>query len=147
MALLAEEFIDHNDIILIEQKYNSERSVGRLTVTTQFQYASCLVRSKYKDDIQKGIALLVELCRGQYDTRDFLFFLAVGHYKLGNLSEASKFIQRLLTIEPNNYQAQELKNLIDSKTKKDAVVGIALTSGVVALGGVLLGLVLAKKSN
>ena len=147
MATLAEEFIDNDDIIMIEQKYKDEKSVGRLTMTTQFQYASCLVRSKYKDDIQKGIKLLVELCQGHYDTRDFLFFLAVGHYKLGDLSVASKFIQRLLTIEPNNYQAQEIKDLIDSKAKKDAVVGIALTGGLVAIGGALLGLVLAKKSK
>ena len=145
--MLAEEFVENDDIIWIEKKFRDEECEGKLTMTTQFQYASCLVRSKYKDDIQKGIALLLELCQGNYDTRDFLFFLAVGHYKLGNLTTASKFVQRLLTIEPNNFQAYELKKLIDSKANKDAAVGIALTGGLVALGGALLGLVLTKKSR
>jgi len=147
MAMLAEEFVDNDDILWIEKKYKAEENVGRVTLNTQFQYASCLIRSRYKDDIQKGIPLLMDLCDGNYDTRDFLFFLAIGHYKLGDLTKASKFVQRLLTIEPNNLQAYELKQLIDSKSHSDTVVGLAVTGGLVALGGALLGLAFAKKSS
>ena len=145
--MLAEEFVEYEDILRIEKIYKEEECEGKLTLTTHFQYASCLVRSKYKDDIRKGISMFNELCQGDHDTRDFVFFLALGYYKLGELTTAKKFIQRLLTIEPRNSQAIELKEMIESKATRDGAIGIAVTGGLVALGGALLGIMFAKKSN
>lgn len=41
-----------------EKKFQSEKAAGPVSKSTQFEYAWCLVRSKYNDDIRKGIALL-----------------------------------------------------------------------------------------
>lgn len=41
-----------------EKKFQSEKAAGSVSKSTQFEYAWCLVRSKYNDDIRKGIALL-----------------------------------------------------------------------------------------
>lgn len=41
-----------------EKKYNAELVEGGVSSVTQFEYAWCLIRSKYSDDIKKGIVLL-----------------------------------------------------------------------------------------
>lgn len=41
-----------------EKKYKSELSKGAVSKDTKFEYAWCLVRSKYTNDIKKGIVLL-----------------------------------------------------------------------------------------
>lgn len=41
-----------------EKKYNNELMKGAVSKDTKFEYAWCLIRSKYTDDIKKGIALL-----------------------------------------------------------------------------------------
>ena len=146
MAMLAENFVEEEDILKFEEKYKMESESGTTSINTQFQYACCLVRSKYKDDIRKGIELFSDLCNRGCDQRDFLFFLGLGYYKLGDYATAMKFTQRLLTIEPSNHQARELEGIIDEKQKKDGLVGLAVVGGVVALGGALLGMMFAKKS-
>lgn len=44
---------------------------------TRFEYAWCLVRSKYRADIKRGIILLEDLCATGDDEakRDYLFYL------------------------------------------------------------------------
>lgn len=41
-----------------EKKYNNELLKGAASKETKFEYAWCLIRSKYSDDIKKGIGLL-----------------------------------------------------------------------------------------
>lgn len=41
-----------------EKKYNSELVKGPVSKATTFEYAWCLIRSKYSNDIIKGIQLL-----------------------------------------------------------------------------------------
>lgn len=41
-----------------EKKYNLEVSKGAVSKDTKFEYAWCLTRSKYSNDIKKGIVLL-----------------------------------------------------------------------------------------
>lgn len=41
-----------------EKKYNNELVKGAVSKDTKFEYAWCLIRSKYSDDIKKGIVLL-----------------------------------------------------------------------------------------
>jgi len=45
-----------------EKKYNAELLKGPVSKETTFEYAWCLIRSKYTNDIVKGIHLL----EGQY---------------------------------------------------------------------------------
>lgn len=55
-----------------------------VTQKAQFEYAWCLVRSKYSADIRKGILLLEDLYskHGDSEKRDCLYYLAVGNARL-----------------------------------------------------------------
>ncbi|KAB0398184.1 hypothetical protein E2I00_014881, partial [Balaenoptera physalus] len=79
-----------------ERKFQSEKAAGSVSKSTQFEYAWCLVRSKYNDDIRKGLALL----EGE------------------EYEKALKYVRGLLQTEPQNSQAKELERLIDKAMKK-----------------------------
>lgn len=53
--------------------------------------------------------------------RECLYYLAIGHYKIGNLSDAKKFNTELLRHEPRNEQALDLERRIDEKVSKGKV--------------------------
>lgn len=137
------------DLIKFEKKYNNELVKGAVSKETKFEYAWCLIRSKYSEDIKKGIALLEELVQkaSKDDSRDFLFYLAVANYRLKEYEKALKYIRTLLRNEPGNKQALELEKLIDKALKKDGLVGMAIVGGiglgVAGLAG-LIGLAVSK---
>uniref|UniRef100_A0A452GWK2 Mitochondrial fission 1 protein n=1 Tax=Gopherus agassizii TaxID=38772 RepID=A0A452GWK2_9SAUR len=135
-----------------EKKYNAELSGGTVSKGTQFEYAWCLVRSKYNDDIRKGIVLLEDLVpRGcKEEQRDYVFYLAVANYRLKEYEQALKYIRGLLKTEPTNTQALELEKLIDKAMQKDGLVGMAIVGGmalgVAGLAG-LIGLAISKSKS
>jgi fission 1 protein len=47
--------------------------------------------------------------------RECLYFLAIGNFKISNYSEARRFNDQLLKLEPRNDQALALKQLVDEK--------------------------------
>ena len=73
----------------------------------------------------------VELCKDTGDKRDYVYFIALGYYRLKvsisqcynsgiiilrqEHDDALKFIELALKMEPNNSQAKELKQLIQRK--------------------------------
>lgn len=50
--------------------------------------------------------------------RECLYYLAVGHYRLGNYTKALKHVDELLQMEPGNQQAISLRHLINSKANR-----------------------------
>lgn len=135
-----------------ERKFQSEKAAGSVSKSTQFEYAWCLVRSKYNDDIRKGLALLEELLPkgSKEEQRDYVFYLAVGNYRLKEYEKALKYVRGLLQTEPQNNQAKELEGLIDKAMKKDGLVGMAIVGGmalgVAGLAG-LIGLAVSKSKS
>uniref|UniRef100_A0AAF6YRL4 Fission, mitochondrial 1 n=1 Tax=Bos taurus TaxID=9913 RepID=A0AAF6YRL4_BOVIN len=135
-----------------ERKFKSEKAAGSVSKSTQFEYAWCLVRSKYNDDIRKGLALLEELLPkgSKEEQRDYVFYLAVGNYRLKEYEKALKYVRGLLQTEPQNNQAKELERLIDKAMKKDGLVGMAIVGGmalgVAGLAG-LIGLAVSKSKS
>lgn len=76
-----------------------------VTAKTQFEYAWCLVRSKYGGDISNGIRIFEELSRENPDEkRDYIYYLAIAHIRLKDYPTARKYVQAFLEIEPNNHQ-------------------------------------------
>ncbi|CAG5929160.1 unnamed protein product [Menidia menidia] len=168
MEAVLSDVVAPEDLLKFEKKYNSELVKGTVSKETKFEYAWCLIRSKYTEDIKKGIVLLEELVQkaSKDDSRDFLFYLAVANYRL-KVSDASgfivaktpcekcaleyekalKFIRTLLRNEPGNKQALEMEKLIDKALKKDGLVGMAIVGGiglgVAGLAG-LIGLAVSK---
>jgi hypothetical protein len=56
-----------------------------VTTEAQFNYAWCLVRSKYPADIRKGILLLEDLFKDNLAgeaKRDYLYYLAIGNARI-----------------------------------------------------------------
>ncbi|XP_007483326.1 mitochondrial fission 1 protein isoform X2 [Monodelphis domestica] len=135
-----------------EKKFQTEQAGGSVSHSTQFEYAWCLVRSRYNDDIRKGIGLLEELLSkgSKEEQRDYVFYLAVGNYRLKEYEKALKYVRGLLQTEPQNNQARELECLIDKAMKKDGLVGMAIVGGmalgVAGLAG-LIGLAVAKSKS
>lgn len=96
--------------------------------------------------------------------RECLYFLAIGNFKTSNYSEARRFNDQLLKLEPRNDQALALKQLIDEKVSTgnslfsvqisdcinlldmylEGVIGLAIVSGVVAVGAALVAAVVKR---
>lgn len=149
MEAVVSDIVAPEDLKKFEKKYNAELVKGPVSRDTTFEYAWCLIRSKYTNDIVKGIQLLEELVHTSKkdDQRDFLFYLAVANYRLKEYERALKYIRTLLKNEPDNKQALELEKLIKDALKKDGLVGMAIVGGiglgVAGLAG-LIGLAVSK---
>ncbi|XP_070710745.1 mitochondrial fission 1 protein [Pempheris klunzingeri] len=149
MEAVVSDVVAPEDLLKFEKKYNNELMKGAVSKETKFEYAWCLIRSKYSEDIKKGIVLLEELVQkaSKDDSRDFLFYLAVANYRLKEYEKALKYIRTLLKNEPTNKQALDLEKLIDKALKKDGLVGMAIVGGiglgVAGLAG-LIGLAVSK---
>nr|XP_014332816.1 PREDICTED: mitochondrial fission 1 protein isoform X4 [Bos mutus] len=141
MEAVLNELVSVEDLLKFERKFKSEKAAGSVSKSTQFEYAWCLVRSKYNDDIRKG---------SKEEQRDYVFYLAVGNYRLKEYEKALKYVRGLLQTEPQNNQAKELERLIDKAMKKDGLVGMAIVGGmalgVAGLAG-LIGLAVSKSKS
>lgn len=150
MEHVLEETVPTEDLKRFEQKYHSELQSGQVSSSSQFEYAWCLVRSRYPADIRKGIILLEDLFQSNEESnkRDYLYYLAIGNTRVKEYATALKYIRALLQVEPGNRQAQELESLVANKLDHDGKVGMAVAGGATALvlGGIV-GLVFALKKK
>ncbi|XP_037075981.1 LOW QUALITY PROTEIN: mitochondrial fission 1 protein-like [Pollicipes pollicipes] len=152
MTEILDEAIPVEDLKVFEQKFYEElqKGKGAVSESTQFQYACCLVRSGYASDVKKGVQMLTNLLKtpssGSAEaatTRDYLYFLAVGHAKVKEYVDSLKFVRQLLEKEPNNRQAIELESIVKKKMEREALTGMAVTGGAVLAVGGLVGLAMA----
>ena len=72
MEHLLEESVSSEDLKRFETRYHEELATGKATPSAQFEYAWCLVRSKYPADIRKGILLLEDLYQVPRNIYNFL---------------------------------------------------------------------------
>ena len=69
--------------------------------------------------------------------RECLYYLALGHWKLGNFAEARRYNDLLLDLEPANMQARSLGGLIEERVQREGLVGVAIVGGLaVAAAGI-----------
>ncbi|KAK3605636.1 hypothetical protein CHS0354_027301 [Potamilus streckersoni] len=153
METIINDVVDPSDIKKFELIYLDQERRGPVSEKTQFEYAWCLVRSRYLDDMKRGVALLEDLFQksrpDDSSRRDYLFYLAIGYTKTKEYETALKYVKALLKIEPENHQAKELQKLIKDKLKKEGFVGMAIVGGatLAVVGGLVgLGIALARKS-
>ena len=101
-----------------------------------------LIKSTQRPEQQEGVRLLTEIFRSSPDRRrECLYYLALGNYKLGSYAEARRYNELLVDLEPNNLQAQSLRQLIDDKVAKEGLVGVAIVGGLAVAAGVVGGLI------
>ncbi|XP_022093514.1 mitochondrial fission 1 protein-like [Acanthaster planci] len=149
MEAIVEEIVTVEDLKRFEQIYNSELARGKVSGRAKFNYAWCLIRSRYTNDLRRGVCLLEELLNESslQVQRDCLFYLGVGYYKLKDYTRALKYVHGIQQIEPNNTQARDLEQLIKKKMNRDGLMGMAIVGGaVLAVGGLVgAGIALSKK--
>ncbi|KYN08089.1 Mitochondrial fission 1 protein, partial [Cyphomyrmex costatus] len=143
------EVVSSEDLKKFETVYHEQLHSSYVTQKAQFEYAWCLVRSKYSADIRKGILLLEDLYNN-HDTerRDCLYYLAIGNARIKEYSKALSYVRAFLQIEPANVQVQHLESLIRKKMEKEGLMGMAVAGGVIiGVASILgLGIAMAKKN-
>ncbi|XP_019873274.1 mitochondrial fission 1 protein-like [Aethina tumida] len=150
MADILDETVEAEELKKFEKIYHEQLYKNDVTSKAQFEYGWCLVRSKYKADIQKGIILLEELYRTDEEgQRDYLYYLAVGNARLKEYSKALSYVRSFLSVEPGNQQVQSLHQTIKKRMEKDGLKGMAMAGGVaLAVGAIVgVGMALASKSK
>ncbi|CAG0899145.1 unnamed protein product, partial [Cyprideis torosa] len=112
--VLLHDLVDPEDLKKHEGLYHQQLQRGQVDEIVQWEYAWCLIRSKYSADIRRGCLLLEELHktgRSQESKRDYLYYLALGSTKLKEYKQALSFLDSLLEKEPSNGQAKALRRL------------------------------------
>ena len=121
--------------------------MGKLFPTHLILYSAAntsqgLIKSNLRTDQQTGVRLLSDIFRISPERRrECLYYLALGHFKLGNFEEARRYNDLLLDKEPTNSQAHSLRGLIDDKVAKEGMIGVAILSGVAVVAGVVGGMI------
>jgi len=135
----AEDSLTYDELNVLRLQYQKEVEQSHVTIQTKFNYAWGLVKSSMRDHQVEGVRLLQEIYRAEAGRRrECLYYLALGHFKMGNYEEARLFNSLLLEKEPTNMQAQSLQQLIDKGVAREGYIGMALAGGAAALGTLLL---------
>ncbi|KAH8926240.1 mitochondrial fission 1 protein [Atractiella rhizophila] len=133
------ESISEAELRVLRNQYLIEGEKGFVSTQTKFNLAWGLVKSQNKAEIEEGVSLLMDIYRTDAPRRrECLYYLALGHYKLQNWTEARRFNELLLEKEPKNLQAQSLADLIEKGVQRDGYLGLAIAGGAAAIGAVAL---------
>ncbi|GIY64785.1 mitochondrial fission 1 protein [Caerostris darwini] len=148
MEEILEDYISSEDLKQYEAVYHKKLQEGQVSPKEQFDYAWCLIRSKYPTDIRRGVVLLEDLFQtGDANAkRGYMYYLAIGHTKLKDYNRALNLLSKFLSIEPANRQAQSLQKYVKEKMRKEGLLGMAIVGGAaLAIGSVVgIGMALAK---
>lgn len=150
MEDVLDEIVSSEDLKKFERTYHENLRSSNVPQKVQFEYAWCLVRSKYPADIRKGIILLEDLFNHPEEEtgkRDCLYYLAIGNARIKEYTKALSYVRAFLQIEPGNQQVQHLETLIKKKMDKEGLVGMAVAGGVIiGIASILgLGIAMSKK--
>lgn len=77
------------------------------------------------------------LLEDRYSERDCLYYMALGYYRLDDVVQSRRCLERLLKLSPNNRQAISLLDIVEDKITKDGIIGISIVSGIVGVAGLL----------
>ncbi|XP_077645632.1 mitochondrial fission 1 protein [Lonchura striata] len=141
-----DEAVAAEDLLALERRYAAELQQGTPSRQRRFEYGWGLVRSRYRQDTARGVALLSELLpeTPPQEQRDILFYLALGYYRLKEYERSLELLERLLAAEPQNAQVQRLRGRVRNQLRRDGLVGAAIVGGVVVGVAGLLGVAIAR---
>mmetsp|Transcript_10949 Transcript_10949/g.26832 ORF Transcript_10949/g.26832 Transcript_10949/m.26832 type:complete len:155 (-) Transcript_10949:7-471(-) len=124
--------------------YFDSLDTGEQVDEKKFTYAWTLIHQKSKDNIRAGIALLEELSDNKGVQRESLYYQATAQYRLEQYMDSRKSLQRLLTIDPSNRQALDMKALVEHVLSREGAIGLAVFSSA-ALAALAVGAAILKK--
>ncbi|PLW11900.1 hypothetical protein PCANC_15619 [Puccinia coronata f. sp. avenae] len=128
------------ELAVLREQYQNEQAKGWISTQTKFNLAWGLVKGNVRQgQVSEGIAILMDVYRTDSNRRrECLYYLSLGHYKLGNYTEAKRFNDLLLEKEPRNLQAKSLAQLIEKAVTQEGYLGLSIAGGAALVGGVLL---------
>jgi fission 1 protein len=140
---ILEDYVTAEDLKKYESLYHQQIQRGPVDKQTKWDYALCLVRSRYSADVRKGRSLLYEIAQ-QYPDEDTrtgsLYFLALACAKLKEYKESLQYIRELLRCMPSHGQATQLEKIVSNKLEREGMMGMAIAGGAVMGIGALIGL-------
>ncbi|KAK3809271.1 MAG: hypothetical protein J3Q66DRAFT_373550 [Benniella sp.] len=125
----ADNCLSDSQLEVLRKQYIREGEY--VTDQTRFNYAWGLIKNIYKEVPDRR--------------RECLFYLALGHFKLGNYNDARKFNDSLLEFEPHNSQALALRTEIEKRVTNEGYIGMAIVGAAVTVGTILLTSLIKKK--
>ncbi|GFZ50262.1 Mitochondria fission 1 protein [Saitozyma sp. JCM 24511] len=138
-AAEAETSLAPEELDVLRSQYYKEIEQGHVTTQSKFNYGWGLVKSSTAEQQTEGVKLLQEIYSASpAHRRECTYYIAVGYYKLRNYTYARKFNDLLLAVEPENMQAQSLRQLIERAVTRDGYIGLGILAGATALTGVVL---------
>ncbi|CAG8512183.1 8276_t:CDS:2 [Paraglomus brasilianum] len=144
-AIEADVPLGNAELEVLKGRYQKE--LPEVTTQTKFNYAWGLVRSRRQTCNKEGIKLFYEIYNESRERRrECLYYLALGHYKVGEYRKAKEHNNQLLQLEPNNQQALSLAEVIDEKVNREGIIGAAITGVLVALGALVVGIIAKRKT-
>mmetsp|Transcript_50419 Transcript_50419/g.74028 ORF Transcript_50419/g.74028 Transcript_50419/m.74028 type:complete len:157 (+) Transcript_50419:3-473(+) len=130
------------ELLTARAAYFEALDTGEDVLNKKFTYAWCLIHLKTRDDILSGSALLRELTEHKSIQREAFYYLATAQYKIEHYDEARASLKQLLSFDPTNRPALDLKAQIEHILQKEGAIGLAVLSAAgavaVALGAALL---------
>ncbi|KAH3665606.1 hypothetical protein OGAPHI_003794 [Ogataea philodendri] len=125
--------LPQEQLAVLEREVEDEKPEP--TAQSLFNLAWALIKSNSKRDNKEGVNILTDLFKSvPARRRECLYYLAAGCYKIGELKESKRYIDALILHEPDNLQAVNLKKEIESEISKDGLIGLAVVSGLTAIG-------------
>ncbi|KAL7424829.1 Mitochondrial fission 1 protein [Cryptotrichosporon argae] len=138
-AAEAETSLSYDELEVLRSQYYKEVQDGHVSTQTKFNYGWGLVKSQAQELQTEGVKLLQEIYQSAPShRRECTYYIAVGYYKLRNYAYARKFNDLLLSVEPQNMQAQSLKTLIDRAVQRDGYIGMGIVAGAAAVTGIIV---------
>ncbi|WWC65554.1 mitochondria fission 1 protein [Kwoniella dejecticola CBS 10117] len=138
-AAEAETSLGYEELQVLRTQYYKEIEQGHVTTQSKFNYGWGLVKSNTAELQTEGVKLLQEIYSASpAHRRECTYYIAVGYYKLKNYAYAKKFNDLLLSVEPENMQAQSLRTLIDQAVQRDGYIGMGLIAGAAAVTGLIV---------
>lgn len=93
------------------------------------------------------LAASLDRSSSSLQTREKLYLLAVGHYRSGDYTRSRQLLERCLEIQPDWRQALTLQRLLEEKTKRDGMIGMAIVTGAFGVVGLVAGGIIAAASS
>lgn len=128
-------------------KNQVEAEQPEVSPQTTFNYAWGLIKSSNHKHQEEGVRLLTGVFRDVPSMRrECLYYLSLGSYKIGDYTNARRYVDTLLDAEPENSQARALKVTIDDQVTKEGLIGLGIVGGAIAAIGLgIMGAMMRKK--
>ncbi|EJT51512.1 fission-related protein [Trichosporon asahii var. asahii CBS 2479] len=139
-AAEAETSLSYDELEVLRNQYYKEIESGHVTTQSKFNYGELSLQDLIADSrMGTGQVERGRVTDGgrQAAAGECTYYIAVGYYKLRNYTYARKFNDLLLAVEPENMQAQSLRQLIDRAVARDGYIGMGILAGATAITGIV----------